>query len=106
MPTGTSGFSPGPQRHRAPGPAPLPVPRALPANFFEIIVWNGCEAVHNHADLPLLLQTRRRCVKERKPAMATMFSALGIAGLLSAFAWFSVRQTANMSHLLRQFGEA
>ena len=44
--------------------------------------------------------------KERKPAMATMFSALGIASLLSAFAWFSVRQTANMSHLLRQFGEA
>jgi len=37
--------------------------------------------------------------------MATAFSMMGIAGVLVAFAWFSARQTANMTRVLMQFGQ-
>ena len=37
--------------------------------------------------------------------MATVFSMIGIAGVLIAFGWFSVRETANIARFLRDLGE-
>ena len=37
--------------------------------------------------------------------MATAFSIVGIAGVLIAFGWFSVRETANIARFLRDLGE-
>jgi len=37
--------------------------------------------------------------------MATMISALGIAGVLLTFSWFSARQTVKMRELLEEYGQ-
>ena len=64
-----------------------------------------CERAHIP---PLLLgdtQKGQWRTQTKVRSMATAFSMMGIAGVLVAFAWFSARQTANMTRVLMQFGE-
>ena len=50
-------------------------------------------------------QEKRGCGRTNGTAMATMISALGIAGVLLTFSWFSARQTVKMSELLEEDGQ-